>query len=69
MEGSAITRNLTRLKPTSVADLAVMVAFYRPGPMANIDEYVVKKSNPGVVTYLHPAPLTILRRPSIPLSA
>ncbi len=60
LEGAAITRHLTSLKPTSVADLAVMVALYRPGPMANIDEYVVKKSNPGVVTYLHPALKPIL---------
>ncbi len=55
LEGAAITRHLTHLKPTSVADLAVMVALYRPGPMANIDEYIASKTNPGAVKYPHPA--------------
>ena len=61
LEGSAMTRHLTHLKPTSVADLAVMVALYRPGPMANIDEYVRMKDLPDEVTYLHPALEPILK--------
>lgn len=54
LEGAAITRHVTHLKPTSVSDLAVMVALYRPGPMANIDQYIKMKSNPEAVAYLHP---------------
>ena len=54
LEGAAITRHLARLKPTSVADLAVMVALYRPGPMANIDVYIAMKDSPGAVQYPHP---------------
>ncbi|HJN39223.1 MAG TPA: hypothetical protein QGH28_03500, partial [Chloroflexota bacterium] len=61
LEGAAMTRHLTHLKPTSVADLAVMVALYRPGPMANIDEYVRMKDLPDEVTYLHPALEPILK--------
>ena len=55
LEGAAMTRHLTHLKPTSVADLAVMVALYRPGPMANIDEYIKMKEKPEAVRYVHPA--------------
>jgi DNA polymerase-3 subunit alpha len=61
LEGSAMTRHLTHLKPTSVSDLAAMVALYRPGPMANIDEYVRMKETPDEVTYLHPALEPILK--------
>ena len=32
LEGSGMRRYIKELKPTSVADLAAMVALYRPGP-------------------------------------
>lgn len=52
--GSGMTRYLTELKPERVEDLMAMVALYRPGPMANIPEYIKRKNNPKLVKYLHP---------------
>ena len=43
LNGSGMTRYLKELRPTSIHDINVMVALYRPGPMENIDEYIARK--------------------------
>jgi DNA polymerase III subunit alpha len=47
-------RYVRELRPTSVYDLAAMVALYRPGPMDNIPAYIRRKHGLEPVTYLHP---------------
>ena len=47
-------RYVRELRPTSVYDLAAMVALYRPGPMDNIPAYIRRKHGQEPVTYLHP---------------
>ena len=47
-------RYVRDLRPTSVYDLAAMVALYRPGPMDNIPAYIRRKHGQEAVTYLHP---------------
>ena len=47
-------RYIRELKPTSVLDLAAMVALFRPGPMDNIPAYIRRKHGQEPVTYLHP---------------
>ena len=47
-------RYVRELRPTSVFDLAAMVALYRPGPMDNIPAYIRRKHGEEAVTYLHP---------------
>ena len=47
-----MTRYLVELKPSSIADLAAMVALYRPGPLGVIPEYIARKNNPKLVKYL-----------------
>lgn len=54
LSGSGMTRYLKDLKPTRVEDLMAMVALYRPGPMAQIPEYIERKNNPGKVSYFDP---------------
>lgn len=54
LSGSGMTRYLKDLKPTRVEDLMVMVALYRPGPMAQIPEYIERKHNPSKVKYFDP---------------
>lgn len=54
MASSGMTSYLMQLKPTRIDDLNVMVALYRPGPMANIDAYIARKHGKAHVTYLHP---------------
>ena len=47
-------RYIRELQPTSVYDLAAMVALFRPGPMDNIPAYIRRKHGQEQVTYLHP---------------
>ena len=53
--GSAgMTKYLVDLKPSSITDLAAMVALYRPGPLGVIPEYIQRKNNPKLIKYLDP---------------
>jgi DNA polymerase-3 subunit alpha len=51
LSGSGMTRYLKDLKPTKIEDLMAMVALYRPGPMAQIPEYILRKNNPNKIKY------------------
>lgn len=52
--GSGMTRYLMELKPERVEDIMAMIALFRPGPMANIPEYIRRKNDPTKVSYMHP---------------
>ncbi len=52
--GSGMTKWLKELKPNRLEDLMVMIALFRPGPMANIPEYIARKNKKTKVVYLHP---------------
>ena len=54
LESAGMRRYVRELRPTSVYDLAAMVALYRPGPMENIPAYIRRKHGEEKVTYLHP---------------
>jgi DNA polymerase-3 subunit alpha len=54
LESAGMRRYVRDLRPTSVYDLAAMVALYRPGPMDNIPAYIRRKHGTEPVTYLHP---------------
>jgi len=54
LESAGMRRYVKELRPTSVFDLAAMVALYRPGPMENIPTYIRRKHGQEAVTYLHP---------------
>ncbi len=49
-----MTRYLVELKPSAIADIAAMVALYRPGPLGVIPEYIKRKHNPKLIKYLDP---------------
>ena len=51
LSGGGMTKYLKDLKPTRVEDLMAMVALYRPGPMAQIPEYIERKNNPAKIKY------------------
>ena len=51
LESSGMRRYIKELKPTSIFDLQAMVALYRPGPMANIPEFIKRKHNPKLIKY------------------
>ncbi|HLE48674.1 MAG TPA: DNA polymerase III subunit alpha [Patescibacteria group bacterium] len=52
LSSSGMTKYLIDLKPERVEDLMAMVALYRPGPIAVIPEYIRRKKDPSLVTYL-----------------
>lgn len=60
--GSGITRYLTELQPKHILDIMVMIALYRPGPMQNIPEYIVRSHDARLVKYLDPSLKNILQR-------
>lgn len=60
--GSGMTHYLKDLRPSSIHDINAMVALYRPGPMESIPQYIARKHNPSLVTYLDPRMKDILDR-------
>ncbi len=54
LNGAGMTRYLKELRPTTIHDINAMVALYRPGPMESIPEYIRRKHNPKLITYLDP---------------
>lgn len=54
LNGSGMTKALMELKPTSIHDINLMVALYRPGPMENINEYIERKNGRKPPVYAHP---------------
>ncbi len=54
LNGAGMTRYLKELRPTTIHDINAMVALYRPGPMESIPEYIRRKHNSSVITYLDP---------------
>ena len=55
LEGAGMRNYIKQLKPTSVDDLAAMVALYRPGPMAHIPKFIEGKAGTKPIEYIHPA--------------
>ena len=54
LESAGMRRYIKDLRPSTVFDLAAMVALYRPGPMDNIPSYIRRKHGEEKVSYLHP---------------
>ena len=52
--GSGMTKWLKELKPNRIEDIMVMIALFRPGPMANIPEYIARKNGKAAVKYMYP---------------
>lgn len=61
LEGAGMRRNIQDLKPNSVAELAAMVALYRPGPMAYIPKFIRSKFGMEPIEYPHPSMEQILK--------
>ncbi|MCW1310040.1 MAG: DNA polymerase III subunit alpha, partial [Candidatus Parvarchaeota archaeon] len=60
--GSGMTKWLKELKPNRIEDLMIMIALFRPGPMANIPEFIARKNKKAKVTYFHPKMEKILEK-------
>ena len=60
LEGAGMTRYIKELKPSSIGDVAAMIALYRPGPMEHIDTFINAKHGRAEPHYPHPALAEIL---------
>src|SRR6202047_2841248 len=61
VESQGMRRALVDMRPDRFEDLIVLVALYRPGPMANIPTYCARKLGHDPTDYLHPKLEPILR--------
>lgn len=53
LEGAQMRRYIAELRPNNVAEVAAMVALYRPGPMAQIPKYIRCKLGMEKIEYPH----------------
>jgi DNA polymerase III subunit alpha len=61
VESAGMRRALIDMRPDRFEDLIVLVALYRPGPMANIPTYCARKLGHETTDYLHPKLQPILQ--------
>lgn len=62
LSGQGMTKYLVDLKPERIEDIMAMIALYRPGPIANIPEYIARKKGKKSVEYYHPKMKTYLEK-------
>jgi len=60
-ESDGMREYLYQLEAKSIEDLMQMTALYRPGPMANIPEFIDRKQGRKSIKYLHPSLEKILK--------
>jgi len=60
-ESDGMREYLKQLKPTCIGDLIAMNALYRPGPMANIPEFIARKNGQSKIDYIHPTLESVLK--------
>lgn len=60
LESSGMRRYIQKLKPSSIGDIAAMIALYRPGPMEHIDTFIDAKHGKIAPKYPHEALKKIL---------
>jgi DNA polymerase-3 subunit alpha len=61
VESQGMRRALVDMRPDRFEDIIVLVALYRPGPMANIPTYCARKLGHERTEYLHPKLQPILQ--------
>jgi DNA polymerase-3 subunit alpha len=54
LEGSQMRSLLRSLRPSSLEEIAAVIALYRPGPMGSIPRYVDRKHGREPIVYPHP---------------
>lgn len=62
LESDGMRDVLVRLRPTEFEDIVAVIALYRPGPMANIPKYILRKHGKEKVVYPHEDLKSILEK-------
>ena len=60
LESAGMQRHIKELKPSSLGDIAAMIALYRPGPMEHIETFINAKHGRAAIKYPHPSLKDIL---------
>ncbi len=60
LESAGMQRYIKELKPSSLDDIAAMIALYRPGPMEHIETFINAKHGRAPIKYPHPSLKDIL---------
>lgn len=60
-ESDGMINFLKKLKPDTFADISLAMALYRPGPMKNIDKYILNKNNKENIKYIDDSLIDILK--------
>lgn len=53
LESEGMRKCLKKLKPTNIEDIIALLALYRPGPMAFIEDFIARKHGKRKPEYLH----------------
>ncbi|MDD3122856.1 MAG: DNA polymerase III subunit alpha [Candidatus Izemoplasmatales bacterium] len=53
LESSGMMNLLRQMQIDKFEDISTCIALFRPGPMESIPEYLLRRSNPDKITYLH----------------
>lgn len=61
LESAGMKRYLKELKPTLFEDIIAMVALYRPGPMAEIPQFIQGKNDSKSIKFMHKSLEPILK--------
>lgn len=61
LESAGMRRYLKQLKPNQFEDIIAMVSLYRPGPIAEIPQFIIGKNQPKRITYPHSSLEPILK--------
>src|SRR3989338_6283555 len=61
LSSDGMTHYIKELKPNCLEDLIAMVSLYRPGPMQFIPDFIKRKYNPHLITYIDPRLEQILK--------
>lgn len=59
-ESTGMKKFLQKFRPTTFEDVFAALALFRPGPMNNIDSYVLRKKGREKIDYIHPSLQPIL---------
>ncbi len=62
LNGDGMTKYLMELRPERVEDIMAMVALYRPGPIESIPEYIRRKHDPSLISFLDPRMKDLLNK-------
>jgi len=62
LNGAGMTKWLMELRPNTIHDINAMVALYRPGPMQFIPDYIKRKHDHSLISYLDPSLEEILKQ-------